>query len=51
MYRIRQFLARTFFVFGVLCLISIFADPGDWLASIGAAIFCWLLMLVVAPKR
>ena len=51
MYRIRHWLAQVFFVFGATCLLVIFFDPGDWLAAIGSALFFWLLMWVVAPKR
>lgn len=49
-YKLRDFLGKTFFIFGCLCIVAIFAEPSEWLKAIGAALLCWLVMIVVAPR-
>jgi hypothetical protein len=51
MNQIRHLLAQFLFIAGVICLLSIIWDPGDWLASIGYAVFCWVIMVIVAPRK
>lgn len=49
--RFRYFLTKLFASLGILALVSIFFDPGDWLQGIGTWLLMWILAYVSEPKR
>ena len=48
--RFRYFLNKAFVYLGVLALISILFDPGDWMQAVGSWLFLWLLAYLIEPK-